>query len=45
MNLQRLMRRNRFKNKPKTPKAAWQWPAFVLRVAHVRAPRRAAAAD
>jgi cell division protein FtsQ len=28
MNLN--LRRNRFKNKPKTPKAAWRWPAFVL---------------
>jgi cell division protein FtsQ len=28
MNL--TLRRNRFKNKPKTPKAQWRWPAFVL---------------
>src|SRR5277367_3780234 len=24
------LRRNRFKNKPKPPKAPWRWPAFVL---------------
>src|SRR5271156_4594762 len=24
------LRRNRFKNKPKAPKAPWRWPAFVL---------------
>ncbi|HEY2145974.1 MAG TPA: cell division protein FtsQ/DivIB [Steroidobacteraceae bacterium] len=24
------MHRNRFKNKPKAPKASWRWPAFVL---------------
>ncbi len=30
MNLTRLMRRNRFKNKPKAPKPAWQWPRFVV---------------
>jgi cell division protein FtsQ len=31
MNLNRLMRRNRFKskNKPKTEKAPWKWPKFV----------------
>lgn len=32
MNLQTLMRRNRFKpkNKPKQEKAKWQWPSFLL---------------
>jgi cell division protein FtsQ len=29
MNLQRLMRRNRFKKPAKTQKATWQWPAMV----------------
>src|SRR6202167_5866248 len=29
MNLNRLMRRNRFKNKPKVEKAPWKWPRFV----------------
>jgi len=29
MNLNRLMRRNRFKNKPKAEKAPWKWPTFV----------------
>jgi len=29
MNLNRLIRRNRFKNKPKAQKAPWQWPRFV----------------
>lgn len=29
MNLNRLMRRNRFKNKPKPQKAPWRWPQFV----------------
>ena len=29
MNLNRLMRRNRFKNKPKVDKAPWKWPTFV----------------
>jgi len=30
MSLTLAMRRNRFKNKPKEQKAAWQWPAFVV---------------
>jgi cell division protein FtsQ len=30
MNLNRLLRRNRLKNKPKTEKQAWQWPRFML---------------
>ena len=30
MNLNWLMRRNRFKNRPKTEKAPWQWPKFVV---------------
>ena len=30
MNLKRLMRRNRFKNKPKAPQRAWKWPRFVI---------------
>jgi cell division protein FtsQ len=30
MNLKLLMRRNRFKNKPKAPKRAWQVPKFVI---------------
>jgi len=31
MNLNRLMRRNRFKNRAKAPpKREWQWPKFVL---------------
>jgi cell division protein FtsQ len=29
MNLNGLLRRNRFKNKPQVQKAAWKWPAFV----------------
>ena len=29
MNLNRLIRRNRFKTKPKAQKAPWQWPRFV----------------
>ena len=29
MNLNRLMRRNRFKNKPKVDRAPWKWPTFV----------------
>jgi len=29
MNLNRFMRRNRFKNKPKPQKAPWQWPQFL----------------
>ena len=29
MNLQGLMRRNRYKNKPREEKAPWKWPAFV----------------
>lgn len=30
MNLNRLMRRNRFKNPVTKQKAAWKWPAFVI---------------
>ena len=30
MNLNRLIRRNRFKNRPKTDKAPWQWPKFIV---------------
>jgi cell division protein FtsQ len=30
MNLKGLMRRNRFKNKPKAQKPPWKWPAFVV---------------
>jgi len=30
MNLNRLMRRNRFKKKPKAQKPEWQWPRFVI---------------
>ena len=30
MNLNRLIRRNRFKNRPKTEKAPWQWPKFIV---------------
>jgi cell division protein FtsQ len=30
MNLQRLIRRNRFKNRPKAEKARWQWPRFIV---------------
>jgi cell division protein FtsQ len=30
MNLNRLMRRNRFKNRTKDEKAGWRWPAFVV---------------
>ena len=30
MNLTRLMRRNRFKNKPKVQKTRWEWPRFVV---------------
>jgi cell division protein FtsQ len=29
MNLNSLLRRNRFKNKPKAQKPKWRWPAFV----------------
>ena len=29
MNLNRLIRRNRFKNRQKAEKPQWQWPAFV----------------
>ena len=29
MNLNRLMRSNRVKNKPKVDKAPWKWPTFV----------------
>ena len=28
MNLNRLMRRNRFKNRAKAEKPKWQWPKF-----------------
>ena len=30
MNLNKFMRRNRLKNKPKEPKARWAWPKFVV---------------
>jgi cell division protein FtsQ len=30
MNLNYLLRRNRFKNKPKVKKASWKWPTFVI---------------
>ena len=30
MNLNKLMRRNRFKNKPKEQKPRWKWPTFVV---------------
>ena len=30
MNLNWLLRRNRFKNKPKVQHLEWQWPAFVV---------------
>ena len=30
MNLNFSLRRNRFKNKPKTDKPQWKWPAFVV---------------
>ena len=30
MNLNRLFRRNRFKNRPKSEKAPWQWPKLVI---------------
>src|SRR6202045_1065365 len=30
MNLNWLLRRNRFKNKPKTEKPRWKWPPFVV---------------
>jgi cell division septal protein FtsQ len=29
MNLNRLIRRNRFKNRAKADKPAWQWPKFL----------------
>ena len=29
MNLNSVLRRNRFKNKAKVQKAPWQWPVFV----------------
>src|SRR5580704_9203975 len=29
MNLNSVLRRNRYKNKPKAEKRPWQWPAFV----------------
>ena len=29
MNLNRLIRRNRFKNREKAEKPQWQWPSFV----------------
>ena len=30
MNLNWLIRRNRFKNRTKSEKPGWQWPAFVV---------------
>jgi cell division protein FtsQ len=30
MNLNSVLRRNRFKNKPKGEKAPWKWPTFVI---------------
>ena len=30
MNLNRLFRRNRFKNRPKSENAPWQWPKLVI---------------
>jgi cell division protein FtsQ len=30
MNMSRLLRRNRFKNKPRVEKRPWAWPTFVI---------------